>query len=771
MRDDFLSIEKTSALQTLADISHVITSSHDTEKTLFHTAKMVAERIKVDACTIYVYDDNEDKLTLRATHGLNREAVGHVRMSPSEGLVGLVLQTSTPVQVAEMQSHPRFKHFPQIEEDQYHSFLGVPLIEHRKAFGVIGLHTRESRDFTQEEEHVLVTIASQIAGVISKALLIELLDKSSTSNPPLEKKSMRITGTPVAPGVAVGKAVLMQERAVEEPEKTVEHSSKKELEIFHQVLEKTTTEMLELIDKVSQYLGAEEAAIFHAHLMFLEDHGFQNKIIRYIREGTSAAWAIFQVIEEYNQAFETINDPYLQERGVDLKDMGYRLLRHLGYGRVSFTEQEGILVTKQLLPGDVAQFDSDTIKGIVTSAGGAASHAAILARSRFIPAVCVSEEEIEEIHEGDILAVDGEHGYLINNPGEEVHTEFQKLLSQQEEYLNHLDQYRDKSCQTVDGVRIHVLANVGLLSETSALHHYGAEGIGLYRSELFFLSVDHFPSVEEQVAVYSRIIESVESDQSVVFRTLDVGADKSAPYMGISHEGNPFMGNRAIRQQIENPELLKRQVKAILIAASQRKNDAKGRKNIFLIFPMISHLNEIHFANRIFQDCRDELRKEGIDAPNIPIGMMFEIPAAVVMCETFISEINFLAIGSNDLTQYVLAVDRNNPRVAHLYDPLHPSVLNLIKQLIECANRHNKPIELCGEMASDPDGCIILIGMGLRYLSMTAALIPVVKERLSYITLAEAEELAKTALQASSAEEVRNLVQTFFKFFTSPPSV
>ena len=262
-----------------------------------------------------------------------------------------------------------------------------------------------------------------------------------------------------------------REHALDEPEKTIDHTSEKELEIFHRVLEKTTTETLELIDKVSQYLGAEEAAIFHAHLMFLEDHGFQNKIIRYIRKGTSAAWAIYQVIEEYFRAFETINDPYLRERGVDLKDMGYRLLRHLGYGRISFSQQEGILVSKQLLPGDVAQFDSDTIKGIVTSAGGAASHAAILARSRFIPAVCVTDEEIEEIHEGDILAVDGEHGYLINNPGEEVYTEFQKMLSQQEEYLNHLDEYREKSCQTVDGVRIHVLANIGLLSETSTIPH------------------------------------------------------------------------------------------------------------------------------------------------------------------------------------------------------------------------------------------------------------------------------------------------------------
>ncbi len=766
MAEDRLSTENISALQTLADISHIITASHDAVETLFHTAEMIAERFHVDACSIYVYDQDEEKLVLRATYGLNRESVGDVKMKPSEGLVGLVLETSDPIQVAEMREHPRFKPFPQTDEDLFCSFLGVPLIQHRKAFGVIGMHTKESRNFTQEEEHTLITIASQISGMISKALLIERLEGSASNTTP-PSKIARISGTPVAAGVALGKAVLLQEKILEEPEKSTHETPDQALETFEQVLEKTTTETLALIEKVSDYLGADEAAIFHAHLMFLEDHGFQSKIKKFIREGASVAWSIFQVIKEYLRAFEAIDDPYLRERGTDLKDMGFRLLRQMGYGHVSLADQEGILVTKQLLPADVAQFDSEKIKGIITSAGGAASHAAILARSRFIPAICISEEFIETIREGDTVAVDGKHGYMVVNPGDEILSLFQQLLLQQQEYLTHLDEYRDKKCQTIDGHRIRVLANIGLVSETHGIHDYGAEGIGLYRSEIFFLSLDHYPSIEEQVEVYTKIVDSVEAHKMVVFRTLDIGADKSAPYMSLLQEENPFMGNRAIRQQMENPELLKKQVKAILIAASRRKSDRDGQKNVSLIFPMISHLNEIRFCNNVFRECREELRKEGIEVPDIAIGMMFEVPAAVVMCEAFISEIDFLSIGSNDLTQYILAVDRNNPHVAHLYDPLHPSVLTMIKSLIECANRHNKPIELCGEMASDPDGCIILIGMGLRYLSMAVSLIPIVKERLSYISLAEAEELADKALQASSAEEVRNLVSTFFKFFSS----
>lgn len=748
-----LTIEKTSALQTLADISHVITSSHDAEETLRHTAEMIADRIQVDACSIYVYDAVEEALVLKATHGLNRQSIGLVKMPPKEGLTGLVLETSKTIQTSDMRNHPRFKHFPETDEDSYSSFIGVPLIEHRKAFGVLVVHTVEGRDFTKEEENILVTIASQISGLISKALLMDQLGHNSKEVTPVA--SHRITGTPVASGVALGQAVLMQKDALEEPEKASTLTPEKELEQFEEALEKTTTGTLELIDKISDYVGPDEAAIFHAHLMFLEDRGFQNKIENYIKEGASAAWSIFQVIQEYLAAFEAIADPYLRERGTDLKDVGYRLLNNIGYGHVASFEQEGILVTKQLLPGDVAHLNPNQIKGIITATGGAVSHASILARSRRIPAVCLSETEIERIKEGDLTAVDGKHGYVIINPGEEIRTEFQRLLAQQEKYLHHLDNFRDKPCTTKDGAPITVMANIGLLSDTDGLKKFGAQGIGLYRSEVYFLSLDRYPTVEEQADVYSKIVKSVAPELPVIFRTLDIGADKSAPYMGVAKEENPFMGNRAIRQQMIKPEPLKEQIQAILLAS-------QGKTNVRLLFPMIGKLAEIRFAKQMYHDCRQELLNKGYDVPDLELGIMFEIPAAVVMCETFGAEIDFLSIGSNDLTQYVLAVDRNNPHVAHLYDPLDPSVLRMIADLIDYANRSNKIVELCGEMASDPDGCVILIGMGLRHLSMNAALIPVVKERLSYITLEEAQNLAQKALNSTSAKEVRDHFSEFF---------
>lgn len=753
MIDESLATKKVSPLQTLADISHVITSSHDAEETLLHTAQMIAERIQVDACSIYVYDKAETALVLRATFGLNPEAIGNVKMHSSEGLSGLVLETAKPVQIADMKSHPRFKYFPETNEESYASFLGVPLIEHRKAFGVLVMHTLECRKFTQEEENILVTIASQISGLISKALLMDRLGSTSKEIKPMT--SHRITGTPVASGVALGKAVLMQKDALEEPEKQPTQSPEEELGQFHAALEKTITGTLELIDKVSEYIGPDEAAIFHAHLMFLEDHGFQAKTEDYIKQENSAAWSIFQVIQEYLSAFESIADPYLRERGADLKDMGYRLLHNIGYGHVSSFDQEGILVTKQLLPGDVAHLDPKKIKGIITATGGALSHASILARSRFIPAVCISEDDLEKIKEGDVTAVDGKHGYVILNPGEEVCSGFERLLDQQKEYLHHLDNFKDKPCTTKDGTAVTVLANIGLLSDTDTLSRFGAQGIGLYRTEVYFLSLDRYPTVSEQVDVYSKVVGSVTTEDPIIFRTLDIGADKSAPYMSLGKEENPFMGNRAIRQQIENPEPLKEQIKAILLAA-------KGRNNVQLLFPMICQLTEIRFAKSIYQECRQELLAEGEEVPELKIGIMFEIPAAMVMHRQFVPEVDFLSIGSNDLTQYVLAVDRNNPHVAHLYDPLDPAVLILLSELINYANENNKPIELCGEMASDPDGCIILVGLGLRNLSMNSALIPVVKERLSCLTVEQAETLADHALMASSAQEVRENISSFF---------
>ena len=748
-----------SAVQILADISQIITTSHDADETLQLTARMIAERMRVSACAIYIYDPPSDLLYLKATHGLSAKAVDEVSMSPQEGLIGLVLELCEPVQVTDMHHHPRFKPFPQTGETQFSAFLGIPLLIHRKAFGVLSIHTKEVCCFTEEEEQLLTTIATQISGLIAKALLIKELDETAlhySADVSLRPLTTTLVGTPVASGVSLGKALVLEQASVETPKQETTHSIEEELTVFRSALESTVQDILGIIEHLSGLVSPEEAAIFHVHIMFLEDHALQEKIEKYIHEGFSAAWAIYEVVQEYLVAFENIDDSYLREKGQDLKDVSYRLLSHLGHGTQMLTEKEGILVARQFLPSDIAQLDENKIKGLVTSSGGVVSHAAILARSLLIPAVCISEEALDDINEGDLLALDGQAGKVIIHPDEDIKQHFRNLLVEQERYRDHLAGFRDFPCQTKDKVRVFTQANIGLENELFYLKQYGAEGIGLYRSEIFYLSQESYPSLEKQQSVYANIIQSIPANHPVIFRTLDIGADKAAPYMGFQQEENPFLGYRALRRQIENPTILKTQIKALLLAS-------ENLQNVRLLFPMITELKELRQAKAIYRECREELMEQGSNPAELQIGMMFEVPGAVLTCEQFLPEIDFCSIGSNDLTQYVLAVDRNNPYIAHLYDPLHPAVLKMIQLLVAACEKANKPLGLCGEMASDPYGCVILIGLGLRFLSMNAPLIPQVKERLSLIELKEAETLAHAALKADSAQEVRKYLFDFFE--------
>ena len=749
------------ALQTFTEVNRIITSSHDSDETLARTAKMIAKRIKVDACSIYIFDADQAILILKATHGLDPSTIEKVQMLPSEGLVGLVLERSSPVQESKMQEHPRFKAFPKTKEDSFSSFLGVPLIEHRKSFGVLVVHTTEPRTFLPEEVQLLSSIATQISSLVSKALLLKQLDTATQEPSSKQKKegdSLYLTGQAVAYGVAVGKAVHLKQSDIEIPDKDSKRSVDLEMNDFEAAMEHTISDTLKLIENVTDRVGTEEASIFHAHLMFLEDNHFQEKIKSKIDAGNSASWSIYNTVHEYLKAFDEIKDPYLSEKGSDLKDVGYRLLHYLGHEVLSVTKKTGILVARQLLPGDIARLNTTRIKGIVLSSGGVVSHAAILARSLGIPAVCLEEKDLENIKDGAPIAINGDSGFAVTYPDKQILTEFKHLLVEQQHYYDHLEKLRDLPCKTTDGEKINLLANVALGGDEIQLLTYGAEGVGLFRTEIYFLSLDRYPDISEQTKVYRELLDNVEKNKPVVFRTLDIGADKAAPYMGFQDEDNPFLGYRAVRRQLKEKTVLKEQLSALMMATG-------NRPNVRILFPMITNVNEIRQAKELLKECRMELESKGISIAKIQVGMMFEVPSTFLICEKFISEIDFCSIGSNDLTQYVLAVDRNNPQISKLYDPLHPAVLKLIKSLVTTADENHKNVELCGEMASDPDGCVILVGLGIKSLSMNAPLIPVIKKRLSEISLSSAKSLAEKALVASSPIEVRSMIRERFPDF------
>ena len=746
---------KAQILQTLIDIGRIITTSHGLDETLAHTVNLIAERMSVDVCSIYLYDEESQELVLKATHGLSPEAVGHVRMTIHEGLIGLVIEKGSTISLTDITHHPRFKYFPSINEETLQSFCGVPLIEFRKTLGVLAIQNRESRPFTLDEESLLIAISTQISGLISKAILVDHLKKEADrqERERRPKEPLRLEGVPIAGGVARDKTMILRRTRLPEPEYRPRRTLRGERESLQRAIDASEQEILALIRGLADRVGEQEASIFHSHLLFLEDHGFIQKIDALIEQGASSAWAVHSVVRDYLKTFQSLKDPYLKERAADLEDVGYRLLHHLGSAPPSLIGQEhgGILVAEMLMPSDTAQLDPAKIKGIVTNIGGYVSHAAILARSLRIPAVSGIDNLIDQLDDEEQVLVDGEMGLVYVNPPDSVVREYDRYQKTRLEYLSHLDALRDVPCQTKDGQRVQVYANVSLPQDLEDFKEYRADGIALYRSELFYQMRAQRPTVEELEDLYAKAVRAAEG-KLVVFRTLDLGSDNVPPYLSLPREDNPFLGFRSIRYQLSRSFLLRDQLKAVLRVA--------GLGPVAVLFPLISQLGELHEVKRLYAGCRDELERAGEGPlPEVPLGMLFEVPSAVLMSDLYAGEVDFLAVGSNDLTQYTLAVDRNNPNVSHMYDPLDPAVLFMVERVVAAARRANKRLLLCGEMASDPEGCLLLVGMGLRELSMSAPLIPLVKDRLAQVTVAELETMARIAANSTSGANVRRSIR------------
>jgi phosphotransferase system, enzyme I, PtsP len=753
-----LASRQTAILKTLIDISRIITTSHDLKETLEHTVELVAENLGVDVCSIYIHNTDTGLLELRATHGLAKEAVGTVTMPANEGLIGYVFEQKRHINVRDVAQHPRFKYFPGINEERLSSFLGVPLIEFRNILGVLVAQNQENRRFTQEEENLLITIASQIAGLISKALLVDRLQQETGHPAPTERPegAFQLDGTAIAPGLAMDRVVFLRRGRVEEPEYAGAGSPEAQRAALGRAVEESELEIMSLIREVSARVNEQEASIFHSHLLFLEDRTFIEKIHGHIGQGASAAWAVSHVVREYLNAFNAIGDPYLKERAADLEDVGLRLLAHLGVDdarRHPLELAEGILVADILLPSDTAELDPRRVKGIVTTLGGHVSHAAILARSLRIPAVSGIENVFTLLQEGEEVLVDGQAGTVFVKPADSLVKEVERYQATRQEYLTHLADLRDVPCQTGCGAHIALRANVSFKHDLADCHEYGAEGIGLYRTEYIYLMRSTRPSADDLIEHYRGAMEA-SNGGPVVFRTLDLGGERPPTYLNFPVEDNPSLGSRSIRFQLMHPQLLEDQMLAALEVAHLGE--------VRLAFPMISQYTELQDVRYVYRQARAAFaRKHGHEAPEVKLGMVFEVPSAVLMCELFFEELDFVTIGSNDLTQYVLAVDRTNPHVSHLYDPLEPAVLLMIERITEAARRYGKPVMLTGELASDPEGCLVLVGLGLRDLSLNAPVIPLMKDRLSQYTLAEMEQLAEVALNSTSAANVRRNIQLF----------
>jgi phosphoenolpyruvate-protein phosphotransferase len=559
-------------------------------------------------------------------------------------------------------------------------------------------------------------------------------------------------GVPVSPGVAVARAYCIDEALADrEPHRLDVASLSAETSRLDTACAESVQELDRIIARVSAQVGEDEAAIFRAHRLLLRDPALLGKVKAIIlNQHVDARTALQKSLEEYAALFSQIQDDYLRERMADIRDVVGRIAGHLAHQEAvhQFEKDEPvIIVASEILPSQAMAFDRFHVAGILTETGGTTGHAAILARSLGIPAVSGLRGIHREVHTGELVAVDGREGHVYLNPGPEVEAAYRKLQREYVDLRDRLIENRDQKPITLDGVEVELLANVNGPADAAMATRVGASAVGLYRTEYLFLTHPSVPEEEEQVAAYRSVIEA-SPNQTVTIRMLDLGGDKQVSYLSNQREANPFMGWRSIRLSSAHPEFFQTQLRAILRSA------VYGR--VSLLLPMISTLEEVQRLKKMVARARQALRREGLTfGEEMPLGIMVEVPAAALCLEAILPEIDFVSIGSNDLIQYVMAADRDNPKVAYLCDPLSPAILRLLDRIIRACNQHGTPVTLCGEMAGRPRCFLPVFGMGLRRFSMSPALVPPLKELVRRTTLPAARVTAERVLHMNTFGEIR----------------
>lgn len=760
----------TDRISLLADVAEIVSRSHDLEETLANVTELVAKRLDADVCSIYTIDAEQQKLILASTIGLDAEAVGSVEMPIGEGLVGLAAQRGEPIAIEFAREHPSYRYFPETGEERFASLLAAPLVVQSAVIGVIVIQTVDPRRFEEADVELLQTCASLLAPVVVNAQLLDLMSsgedhrghivariadagdrraRGGTRRGQRQDKNVTLRGLATARGVAIGPIFRMDRQVdLDKIEYQPAADVAKEHTDFEAAMAEARREIAEMRDVVRDRFGPEFAAVFHTQIQILEDKGFVQNVSQAIDETRNARESLKRVLDTYRNTFERIEDPYFRERGTDIADVGQRVMQRLLGVRdhLEPMQRGSVVVVEQLLPAIFAQLEMDKVAAIVAEHGGLTSHGVIFARTLEIPAVTGATGLLLLARSGERAIVDGATGTIYLSPDDALTREFEQAQHRHEVAVEHLDALRERPAETLDGRRIKLSANAGLLADLRLVDKHGAEGVGLFRTELLALAHRGFPSEEEQQQLYQRVVEFLEPRQ-VTIRTLDLGGDKGIPNIGLDDEENPQLGCRSIRLTLENPRAFRAQLRAMLRASTLG--------NMRLLLPMIGSLHELRAAKAVIDQVRLELEAEGSAFDGgLQIGIMIEVPSAALTAQVLAAECDFFSIGTNDLTQYTLAVDRGNERVAHLYDALHPAVLQLIHMSVRAANDAGIPVSVCGEMATNPLAVPILIGLGLTELSGTPAAIPVVKEIVRALDTALVESDARSALRARTAAEV-----------------
>lgn len=715
------------AREILTRLHEVMASRALPQAKLKRVVRIVADALASEVCSIYLL--REGALELFATIGLNQEAVNVTRLSMGQGLVGRIAQDVSALNLAEARAHPDFAYRPETGEEFFHSFAGVPIVRRERAIGVLCVQHVDPRRYDDVEIEALQTVAMVISELIASAGLVDDHGASGDKQAP---GVAHMTGLKLVEGIGGGIAVFHQPRIV------IEHTMADDIEAERERVYSAFAKMREQIDRMVNQadfgLSGEHAEILETYKMFAYDEGWSRRINEAIDSGLTAEAAIERVQQRTRMRMREIDDPFLRERMHDLEDLSNRLLRivsgQLGTAAQMGLRHDAILIARNLGPAELLEYDRRRLKGVVLEEGSLTAHVTIVARAMGVPVLGRVRDLHLVVNEGDMLLLDTYQGQLIVRPTPAIQQRFEATLQIAQKRRAEYAAMRDLPAVTRDGVKIALMINAGLRDDLPALDNTGASGIGLFRTEFQFLISSTLPRRERQTRLYREILD-VAGDRPVVFRTLDIGGDKALPYLREAEgkEENPAMGWRALRLALERDGLMKVQSRALLEAAADR--------TLNIMFPMVSEPWEFLAARAIVEDQRAWLKKQGKPhATRVRYGAMMEVPALAEQLDVLLPDVDFISIGTNDLTQFLLAADRANPKLADRYDWLSPSILRFINRVNRQAREAGVPVAVCGEMGGRPLEALALLGIGVERLSITPASIGTVKAIVRSVELA-----------------------------------
>jgi phosphotransferase system enzyme I (PtsP) len=723
-------------LRRLRDVMAGAGSAQDRLDTI---VRIIAGEMVAEVCSAYVLRAG-DILELFATEGLKQEAVHQTRLRVGEGLVGVIAATARPLALADAQSHPSFAYRPETGEEIYRSLMGVPVLRGGRVTGVLVVQNRTQRHYTEDEIETMQTVAMVLAELIASGELVSPEEQHPTEG--IGLLPVRLEGTCLNGGLACGVAVLHGPRIV--LRHVVAEDPQAELQRLRAALEAMRTQIDDLIESSDLQHGGEHRDILETYRMFATDRGWIGRMTEAVRGGLTAEAAVQKVTDDMRVRMKAVSDPYLRERLMDLEDLANRLLHQLAGRATTVSEaelpQEFILIARSMGPAELLDYDRRRLKGVLLEEGSPTSHVAIVAGALDIPVVGRISELLSKVEAGDLVVVDADHAQAFVRPGEDIMAAVEANLraraAQQAEYAA----MRDLPAVTADGVAVSLQLNCGLQIDMAHLDRTGAEGVGLFRTELPFMVRNTMPTVDQQQSLYAAILDAA-GGRPVTFRTLDIGGDKLLPYLVHGEDENPAMGWRAIRVSLDRPAMLRQQLRALVRAGNGRP--------MRIMFPMVAEVAELEQARAVLGLEIDRACMRGLRPPEpLQVGVMIEVPSLVWQLPALLKRVDFVSVGTNDLAQFFFAADRGNPRLAGRYDTLSPGFLRLLGEIAAQAAAAGVPATVCGEMAGQPLEAMALVGLGYRNLSMAPGAVGPVKKMIRSLTLSPLEVFLRGLLDS-----------------------